>query len=203
MLKKKKNRKSSKMRDTATKKEAVLSEENKSNRTYIIAVVIIAIFSGVLYFISKEKNSINKVQAKENSPIYFQNQSSLPEGRVNTEKTISYNASFFNDEKAKYFQYRYGNITIKYFILRSSDGIIRAAFDACDVCWPAGKGYYQKGDKMVCRNCGRKFASKLVNEIKGGCNPAPLKRRIVNEQVIINIQDIIHGADYFNFARRS
>ena len=29
---------------------------------------------------------------------------------------------------------------------------------------------------MVCNNCGQKFSSDLINEIKGGCNPAPLER---------------------------
>ena len=90
-----------------------------------------------------------------------------------------------------------GNQTIRYFILKSSDGIIRAAFDACDVCWPAGKGYYQDGDYMVCRNCGRRFASVLVNEVQGGCNPAPLNRSIQNDKVVIQIKDIQEGRQYF------
>jgi uncharacterized membrane protein len=90
-------------------------------------------------------------------------------------------------------------MTIRYFILKSSDGVIRAAFDACDVCWPAGKGYYQEGDHMVCRNCGRRFASVMVNEVQGGCNPAPLTRSLENDKLIIQIKDIQEGHQYFNF----
>jgi uncharacterized membrane protein len=92
-----------------------------------------------------------------------------------------------------------GKLTIRYFVLKSSDGIIRAAFDACDVCWPAGKGYYQEGDNMVCRNCGRRFASVQVNEVKGGCNPAPLNRTLENGNLVIKIKDIQEGRQYFNF----
>jgi hypothetical protein len=95
------------------------------------------------------------------------------------------------------------NNASKYFVLKSSDGIIRAAFDACDVCWPAGKGYYQEGDYMVCRNCGRKFASVLVNEVKGGCNPAPLNRRVENGKVVIDVKDILDGRQYFNFSGKA
>ena len=92
---------------------------------------------------------------------------------------ISFPVSQFADGKARHFTYPApGGVTIKYFIIKSSDGVIRAAFDACDVCWPSGKGYQQEGDKMVCRNCGKKFASNLINEVKGGCNPAPLKRTL-------------------------
>jgi uncharacterized membrane protein len=112
-------------------------------------------------------------------------------------------ASLFEDGKARHFQHVAGEFTIKFFVLKSSDGIIRAAFDACDVCWPAGKGYYQEGDYMVCRNCGRKFASILVNEVKGGCNPAPLNRRIENGKVVIEIKDILNGRQYFDFSEKA
>jgi uncharacterized membrane protein len=117
---------------------------------------------------------------------------------------VSFPLSDFADGKAKHFQYRFDDgITVKYFVLKSSDGIIRAAFDACDVCWPAGKGYYQEGDVMVCRNCGRKFASVLVNEVKGGCNPAPLNRRVDGDRLVIQVEDIITGKQYFDFSKRS
>ena len=82
---------------------------------------------------------------------------------------------------------------------RLADGVIRAAFDACDVCWPAGKGYVQEGDQMICRNCGRRFDSVRINEVKGGCNPAPLQRRIQGDTLVITVNDIRSGMRYFNF----
>jgi uncharacterized membrane protein len=60
--------------------------------------------------------------------------------------SVSFPASLFEDGKARHFEHVDGKHTIRYFVLKSSDGIVRAAFDACDVCWPAGKGYYQEGD---------------------------------------------------------
>ena len=116
---------------------------------------------------------------------------------------MAYSAALFNDGIARHYEYQHNDITIRYFILKSSDGVIRAAFDACDVCWPAGKGYYQDGDTMVCRNCGRRFASVLVNEVKGGCNPAPLTRGIVDDKLVIQTSDIIEGAQYFDFSGRT
>jgi uncharacterized membrane protein len=124
------------------------------------------------------------------------------ETRTTQEDRVSYPMSKFDDGKAKFFQYKTPEgITIKYFILKSSDGVVRAAFDACDVCWPAGKGYYQDGDVMVCRNCGRRFASVKVNEVKGGCNPAPLKREVVGDQLVIQLSDLIEGTQYFDFSK--
>jgi uncharacterized membrane protein len=81
--------------------------------------------------------------------------------------------------------------------VKSIDGIVRAAFDACDVCYKSKKGYRQEGDNMVCNNCNQKFRTDQVNEVKGGCNPAPLNRRIEGTQVVISGQDILKGAWYF------
>jgi len=117
--------------------------------------------------------------------------------------TVTYPVKQFADGKARHFTYRTPDgITIKYFIVRSSDGVIRAAFDACDVCWPSGKGYYQEGDYMVCRNCGKRFVSVKVNEEKGGCNPAPLRRTVQDDQVILEVNDILEGRSYFDFSQR-
>ena len=115
---------------------------------------------------------------------------------------ITYAASLFDDGKARHFQYTdaESQTTIGYFILKSTDGVIRAAFDACDVCWRAGKGYYQEGSTMVCRNCGRRFESVQINEVQGGCNPAPLERTIEGDQVVIRVDDIKQGRSYFNFS---
>lgn len=112
--------------------------------------------------------------------------------------------SLFEDGKARHFQLdTKDGLTIKYFVIKSSDGVIRAAFDACDVCWPSGKGYFQEGDYMVCRNCGKRFASIKVNVIKGGCNPAPLTRKVVGENLVIQVKDILgEGRKYFNFSGR-
>ncbi|MCA1905923.1 MAG: DUF2318 domain-containing protein [Desulfarculus sp.] len=113
---------------------------------------------------------------------------------------VSYKLSDFADGKAKYFKHQTPDgIVVRYFVLKSSDGVVRAAFDACDVCWRANKGYSQDGDFMVCNNCGRRFASVKVNEVKGGCNPAPLARTIQGDRLVIKVQDILEGRAYFNF----
>ena len=116
---------------------------------------------------------------------------------------VSYPIKTFQDGKARFYEFKANDgITIKYFILKSTDGVIRAAFDACDVCWPQGKGYFQKDDYMVCRNCGRRFASVNVNVITGGCNPGALQREVVGDKLVIKAKDILNGQKYFNFAKR-
>ena len=170
------------------KKAAVLGTGKKSRLPIFVAVACAAILvgGGFLYYVYNITGS---------SPVAA---TSSPATKTVTQ--VSFPASLFDDGKARHFQHVAGSLTIKYFILKSSDGVIRAAFDACDVCWPAGKGYYQDGDVMVCRNCGRRFASVLVNEVKGGCNPAPLIRNVENGNVVIQVKDILEGKQYFNFS---
>jgi uncharacterized membrane protein len=115
---------------------------------------------------------------------------------------VTYPEKTFADGKARFFTYKTDDgVVIRYFILRSSDNVIRAAFDACDVCWPENKGYSQQGDVMVCNNCGRRFPSVRINEVRGGCNPAPLNRKVENGIVIIQLADVLQGKRYFDFRR--
>lgn len=86
---------------------------------------------------------------------------------------------------------------IHYFALKSSDGQYRAAFDACDVCFRANRGYRQEKDLMVCNQCGQSFPSVKVNEVKGGCNPAPLDRKAEGQYLVIRKSDIVAGKEYF------
>lgn len=168
-----------------SKKAAVLQEnKSKLNPVAIVLVAAIVVVIGAAAY-------------------YLTSTPTANSGGVATAPTgvsqVSYPVSMFDDGKARHFDYKADGLTIRYFILKSSDGVIRAAFDACDVCWPAAKGYYQDGDDMVCRNCGRRFASILVNEVKGGCNPAPLNRRVEGDQLVLKAEDILQGKTYFNF----
>jgi len=107
--------------------------------------------------------------------------------------------SAFNDGNARYFMYKHSpNEWVRFFIVKSHDGVVRAAFDACDVCFRSKKGYIQKGNNMVCMNCGLQFRTDKVNEIKGGCNPAPLARKIQGDNLVISVQDALSGMKYFN-----
>ncbi len=105
-----------------------------------------------------------------------------------------------SDGKAHYFKAKAeSDIMVTFFVIKSSDGVIRAAIDACDVCFRSGKGYEQKGDYMVCTNCGKKFESNRINEVKGGCNPAPLNRKIKGKNLVISLEDINENAWYCKY----
>jgi len=150
-----------------------------SRRVMSVAAGILAL-AGILFFLSEVKGAAAAKPAVE----------------------VVYPVKDFQNGDAQFYSYPAGNgVTIKYFILKSSDGVIRAAFDACDVCFQAGRGYEQKGDFMVCKNCGRRFASVRINVVEGGCNPAPLVREVRGDKLIIQVKDILEGKQFFAFRK--
>jgi uncharacterized membrane protein len=102
-----------------------------------------------------------------------------------------------NDGKAHFYTYDTGGTTVRYFVLADKTGKVRAALDACEVCYAQKKGYHQQGDAMQCNNCGRIFPSDKINVITGGCNPIPLKKSISGGQLTITTGDLTQGAQYF------
>jgi uncharacterized membrane protein len=171
----------------AAKKAAVIGNKKRGNLQLLTIIISAALLAGGVFYYFFNTGKESSVVTSQISQDFQVNQ-------------ITYPVSLFEDGKARHYEYKKEDVTIKYFILKSSDGIIRAAFDACDVCWSSGKGYYQSGDVMVCRNCGRRFPSVRVNEVKGGCNPAPLYRNIENNKVVIKTNDILEGKQYFDFS---
>jgi hypothetical protein len=105
--------------------------------------------------------------------------------------------STFDDYQAHHYTYMHEGHSAEFFVLKSQDGIVRAAFNACDVCFSAKKGYTQDGDHMICNNCGRRFPADQINVVEGGCNPSPLIRTVEGDSLIIEVEDILAGLGYF------
>ena len=116
---------------------------------------------------------------------------------VAEEGAVRFPLTTFDDYQAHYYTYMHENQPIEFFILKSKDGVVRAAFNACDVCFATKKGYRQDGDVMVCNNCGRRFPANQINIVRGGCNPSPLLRTVEGDSIAIQVEDIVSGLKYF------
>jgi uncharacterized membrane protein len=101
------------------------------------------------------------------------------------------------DGEARFFSADVDGSAVEYFVVQDADGKVRTAFDACDVCYPAKKGYTQDGDVMVCNNCGRRFAVKGIGTVAGGCNPSPLEAKVRDGEVVITADALAEGVGYF------
>ncbi|MCF8130801.1 MAG: DUF2318 domain-containing protein [Deltaproteobacteria bacterium] len=189
------NKKEKSIKEVSHQKKAEVLGTDKPKKKYLpytlLSICVVLAIAAVMLFRGNALTSQSSAVAQSDKNL-----------GSNPSQTVSYPVNLFNDGTAKHFEFQAGNgITIKYFVLKSSDGVVRAAFDACDVCWPSGKGYFQEGDKMVCRNCGKRFASVKINEVKGGCNPAPLNRKIEGDNLVIQVADILSGKSYFDFSK--
>ena len=112
--------------------------------------------------------------------------------------TVSIPVAKLADGKAQFYRLEEGGKTIAFFAVKAADGSIKTAFDACDACYKAKKGYEQQGEKMNCKNCNQKFAiSKLGPNATGGCNPGYLPNQVSGGNVIIKVDDLRGGAHYF------
>jgi len=147
----------------------------------ILLVVVAAVSAGVLDGIFKK------------SPA----ESAKAAGVVETADSVKIPLKSLDSGKALLLSLESEGRQIYYFALKSRDGAYRAALDACDVCFQSNRGYRQQGDLMVCNNCGQTFPSNRVAEIKGGCNPHPLARRIEGQYLVIGKADIVAREDYF------
>lgn len=101
------------------------------------------------------------------------------------------------DGVARHYTYMADGKPIEFFAVRATDGTIRTAYNACDVCFAAKLGYTQDGDVMVCNNCGRRFPADQVGLKQGGCNPSPLPSRTSGDLVTIRTEDLTQGAKLF------
>lgn len=102
------------------------------------------------------------------------------------------------DGKAHYYRFQDGGKEIDFIVVKASDGRYRTAFDACDACFHARKGYEHKGDVLVCKNCNRRFAINRIGPHEvGGCNPSYLPSRVNGNGITLAVAELRAGARYF------
>jgi len=176
------------------KKARVMAAEKKNGKTYAVVGVIVAAIVAGLFFASSGRRSPDGAMG-----------TGTPQRGARTSYTnvmaengsVSIPVSELRGSAARFFLYSAGGKDIKFFVLRASDGTIRGALDACNACYRAKLGYYQKGDVMVCRNCGLTFRSTDIGIITGGCNPIPIEKKEQGQMVVLKAKDLEGGAKFF------
>jgi hypothetical protein len=88
----------------------------------------------------------------------------------------------------------------EFFVVRASDGSVKSAFNACDVCYRSKKGYRQEGGDMICNNCGNHYAIDGIgtkNLKGGGCWPGYLPSTVEGDFLVIRKSDLAAGSYRF------
>ena len=181
------------------KKARVLAAEKKSPKTAIIigAAVVLAVAGWLVYDNTSGARSLDRsmqgtagASREGNKQLHY-----TPVTAENGEVTVQ--LSSLQGSAASYFVYSANGKDVKFFMLRASDGTVRLALDACTACNHAKLGYRQKGEAMVCNNCGMSFRSTDVGHISGGCSPIPLKNSQDGKTLTVKAKDLEEGVKYF------
>ncbi len=98
---------------------------------------------------------------------------------------------------ARHYLFREGKTQIRFFVARDAQGVVRAALDACEVCWKENKGYKLESGAMLCVNCGRKFALNRIGEARGGCNPHPIAFTCTDGTFSVAASELLAGAKFY------
>jgi uncharacterized membrane protein len=158
-------------------------------------VIVVAIIVGAVYALTRPTPATS---AAASQPVRAATSGHSPYPQVVAENgAVQFSATTFDDYQTRYYTYMHNDQPIEFFVLKSEDGVVRAAFNACDVCFQSLKGYSQDGNEMVCNNCGLRFPADKINVIRGGCNPSPLDRALEGDALVIQVEDIVTGLRYF------
>ncbi len=102
-------------------------------------------------------------------------------------------------QAASFFKVDLDGTEVELVALKDSKGNLRTAFNACQVCYSSGRGYYrQDGEYLVCQNCGNSFTIDQVGIASGGCNPWPIldsDRTVTDEEIQISYDVLKATAD--------
>lgn len=155
------------------------NDQKRSPAVMIVVAVVVVALGVAAYFVVTNSSGATGDVVKTTDAV-----------RVSTAALDGGQAQFFDHTLAK-------GTSVRFFALKSADGKYRAAMDACDTCFHAKKGYRQKGDVMVCNNCGMEFQNNLINEVKGGCNPVGIACVVEGDQLVIKTAELESRGHYF------
>jgi len=179
------------------KKARVLAGERKSPRTAVIvgAAVAVIVAGWLIYGTTSRARSMDGPMkasaAREGNRTVQYRTVAADNGDVKVALNL------LQGNEAAYFVYNAGGKDIKFFVLKATDGSVRAALDSCTSCYHARLGYRQDGDTMICNNCGMGFKSTDVGHIRGGCSPIPLQNSQDGTTLTVKAKDLEEGAKFF------
>lgn len=102
-------------------------------------------------------------------------------------------------QTASFYKADLDGTEVELVALKDSKGNLCTAFNACQVCYSSGRGYYrQEGEYLVCQNCGNSFTIDQVGIASGGCNPWPIldsDRTVTDDEIQISYDVLKATAD--------
>jgi len=130
---------------------------------------------------------------------YFETTKDSPQFTMVAEKPlISIDADSLKKGDVQFFVYKSsaGN-KIRFLLARDSTGKIKAAFDACKLCYVYRKGYFFSDGYLVCRYCGNHYKLEAMESGEASCAPMMLPFQMDGHAVTIKAADLEGGQKLF------
>ncbi|MCS6804297.1 MAG: Fe-S-containing protein [Acidobacteriota bacterium] len=99
-----------------------------------------------------------------------------------------------NDGQLHRFGLPVNGTTVRFLALKTDEGKIRTAFDACEIC--GAYGYVQEDRAIVCLNCAADIHAPTIGET-GGCNPIPLASHVNGDWLVVAASDVMKEVGRF------
>ncbi|MFH1839532.1 MAG: Fe-S-containing protein [Nanoarchaeota archaeon] len=176
-------------------------------KKYLIGMVLLIMICFVILtggvnnennaFVEKENVSIKKENAYTQTTKFFGENG---EEAILIDGILNLSVSTFDDNLAHYYHTELSSgKTVYFFVVKDSNGVYRAAANACQVCYKDRKGFSYQGNFMICNACGNKYPLEKIATEKGGCNPGPINPNLIveNGKITINELELKEIADLF------
>lgn len=100
--------------------------------------------------------------------------------------------------RARFFRYQaVAGREVRFFVLKGSDGVTRAAFDGCERCYRQHQGYRQAGPTMICSACGRSLPAAEIGVAHSECYPIPVPAQAQGDDLVITAASLASGVKIF------
>ena len=169
-------------------KREQFSQPAKGSFNWLMLVMIVALLAVIGYLVT------SRLYADPTTTVASAKAIQLAAGASDVRIPLSE----VSDGKAKFYEVALANGgSARFFAVKTADGIYRTALDACQVCFYAHKGYYQDGNDMVCRKCGRHFPISSIGYGTSGCHPMRLHGTVDGNDLLIQTNELESGSQYF------
>jgi uncharacterized membrane protein len=181
------------------KKARVMSREKTWLKPTVITAVVVIVAAGVFGFTQFRANRMGA------RPMFSPHRSEETRAaRMSQAMAVTAQngdvlipVKTVEDGNAHFFSYAAAGKAVTFYVMKTADGTIKTAFDACVACNHAKLGYRQEGTLVVCNNCGMGFRPEDIGKETGGCNPIPVQRSIDGQMVVLKAKDLEAGVQYF------
>lgn len=173
----------------------------KSRRNFFLSIGILAGVAASLAGCGNSNTTSKTTTSQANSDSQAEASSQASAEPVVTVEKDGYLSIPIKDlsQTASFYKADLGDTEVELVALKDSNGNLRTAFNACQVCYSSGRGYYvQDGDYLVCQNCGNSFTIDQVGVLSGGCNPWPIlddDRTVTDDEIQISYDVLKSTAD--------